>query len=163
MFTSFSTQVQRVKSKYFGYHSILLLLDSNGKVLDVIRGIGQGIRLASKWDILTFRAQKILLKGQVFFVRKKSLNQYLLRNLSHLSNLQYGFKLHLAMSVGFKNALRFIPKKGKKKAELAALMLLMSTYPKKEELNAKIKGQKPLSSHTWELLFVDLWSKSKEL
>lgn len=169
---NFSYRTQKIKSKFLGSKAVLLICDAEGEIIDRVRGIGQGIKKASFWDRITFQSQGIILDGKKFRVKKKSLNQYLVRNGTHLLFDRYSRSIHYAVSKGFKNAIRFIPRKGIKKKELAGQMLLKCSLLSQEKGEKKIffkyddhpknfkKNYKnPLK---WENFFIELWSLEKK-
>lgn len=168
----FTFREQKIKSKFLGSKAVLLICDAEGEIIDRVRGIGQGIKKATFLDRVTFQSKKVILDGKKYSLKKKSLNQYLVRNGTHLMFDRYSPAIHHAVSLGFKNALRFIPKKGISKKELAGRMLLQCSLLSHQKGEKKVyfnydedpknfrKSYKdPLK---WENFFVQLWSIEKK-
>lgn len=164
---SLSLKTQKVRTKFLTSYTNVIFCDENGQVMDRVRGVGQGIKKARVWDFLTFQACKVKVDGQLIYLNQKSINKYFIRNATHLIFDRYGLWTHLAIKQGFKHAVRFIPRKGKKKSEIAGELLIkcaLSTREAQPGFKANSNTDKHLkkhfqSAHKWEHYFVSVWSE----
>ena len=164
---SYVFEIKRFKSKFLGQKAHLLIRTQDGRIVDHFPGVEKGIKKASLLDLITLQGKMVILNGKAYQLKNKSLNKYLIRNGTRLSFDRYSSKIHMAVSKGLRNALRFLPEDNLNKAEMRGKILLKCVdhycnpcssqvcFPYDKELEQFKKNYRdPLK---WETFFINLW------
>lgn len=160
----YQIKIQKITKGYFVKYDKLVICDNSGKALDRLQGIGQGIKKAKWYDFLSFNVTKVVIDHQKHYLNKKSLHQFFIRNATHLLFDRYSLLVHRAIRLGFQSAVHFIPKNGKKRAQVAGELLLRCALGLKAESPILFTAHNPTAFKEsfknalhWEHFFVHVW------